>query len=1037
MVEEADARAGVAAGALRYAAARMFEDGVGDLAAAMDHLQLALDEPPTGDLPPGAARAAPARGRGGQPLDGDRPAGRRDGGRPGRSPRAPSWRSRRPTCSRTALLAREPGARGASRRRWRWCPGTPRRAAGRCEESASRGRRRALSAAVGARAPAGRGGHRAGERGRLLCRLALLAEADPERTRRGAGAVAAGARRGRGRGRGGAGARGHAAGGGARSARTRELARAVELEAEAAAGRRAGGLAGAGGGAGAPPAGRRRRARRRWSRRRAPPIPTIRRCCSLSAARSPGGRAAGREARRCLDHHAELLERSRLGARRCRVSARTSPSTTRATTRRRRRATAACWRRAPGDPVALVGAGAHRLAHRRRARAGARWPRRPSIAAATRPSARRWRCAPRSWPRRRRTICRGRRRWPGGRSRRCPATRRRCTCWSGSTRRSGAGTRWSRSSRSTRRRRRAIARRRRGAARDGAREPATRFERAGRAVRGAPAAIRARRWRSTASGPRWATRRPAALRALLRAAEKAGDALVAAEAALKLGTEIPELSAETRVRLVLPRGDHLRGARRRRRRGDPRLRGGAGAGSRLRGRRWRGWRARTTAAGSSRRWRRCCRGRRRPRPNPASASALEVEAARIYALRLGRVDDGAGGDGARAVAAIRPTSRAIAEHVRLLARLGARRRAGGGAGQPRPGAGRSGRQGGGLPAAGGDRRVAAAAAARGAGRHRARGWRRSSAERHSGAAADPDRAASASTSWSGAGRGAGARRELGASGRTGQRRARERRGGALDLAWRLADPEAALARGARRRWRLAPGDGAVLDAGGDAGDRSSGAIARRALALERLATSSGDAGDRRGAAGARRRRRASARPRRRDEALPETLRAPAPGGRDARDRGGARGARAAGDARAATGRCVILARRQLAESAPDAATRAVLLWELGCAHLGGRRSGAAPTPTSRARSRPTRRFLPALRALARLREATRRRARRRRAVRARGAPDQGAGARRRRASARRRASTPTRSATTRWPAAAWRRCWRSSPRRRPTSRCWR
>ena len=29
---------------LRYAAARMFEDGVGDLAGAMDHLQLALDK---------------------------------------------------------------------------------------------------------------------------------------------------------------------------------------------------------------------------------------------------------------------------------------------------------------------------------------------------------------------------------------------------------------------------------------------------------------------------------------------------------------------------------------------------------------------------------------------------------------------------------------------------------------------------------------------------------------------------------------------------------------------------------------------------------------------------------------------------------------------------------------------------------------------------------------------------------------------------------------------------------------------------------
>ena len=52
MVEEADARSGIAAGTLRYAAARMFEDGVGDLAAAMDHLQLALDEPPSATFRP-------------------------------------------------------------------------------------------------------------------------------------------------------------------------------------------------------------------------------------------------------------------------------------------------------------------------------------------------------------------------------------------------------------------------------------------------------------------------------------------------------------------------------------------------------------------------------------------------------------------------------------------------------------------------------------------------------------------------------------------------------------------------------------------------------------------------------------------------------------------------------------------------------------------------------------------------------------------------------------------------------------------------
>src|SRR5450432_1157471 len=45
MIEEADAREGMAAGALRYAAARLFEDGVGDVGAAVEHLQLALDQP--------------------------------------------------------------------------------------------------------------------------------------------------------------------------------------------------------------------------------------------------------------------------------------------------------------------------------------------------------------------------------------------------------------------------------------------------------------------------------------------------------------------------------------------------------------------------------------------------------------------------------------------------------------------------------------------------------------------------------------------------------------------------------------------------------------------------------------------------------------------------------------------------------------------------------------------------------------------------------------------------------------------------------
>ena len=84
-----------------------------------------------------------------------------------------------------------------------------------------------------------------------------------------------------------------------------------------------------------------------------------------------------------------------------------------------------------------------------------------------------------------------------------------------------------------------------GAARDAARETSARFERVG--------ALYEERLqdpgKALALYGEWAElgeRRPAALRALLRAAEKAGDALVAAEAALKLGTEIPELPADAR-----------------------------------------------------------------------------------------------------------------------------------------------------------------------------------------------------------------------------------------------------------------------------------------------------------------------------------------------------------------------------------------------------------------------------------------------------------------------------------------------------------
>ena len=47
LAEEAETREGLAAGALRYAAARIIEDRVGDAASAIDHLQLAVGAPPT------------------------------------------------------------------------------------------------------------------------------------------------------------------------------------------------------------------------------------------------------------------------------------------------------------------------------------------------------------------------------------------------------------------------------------------------------------------------------------------------------------------------------------------------------------------------------------------------------------------------------------------------------------------------------------------------------------------------------------------------------------------------------------------------------------------------------------------------------------------------------------------------------------------------------------------------------------------------------------------------------------------------------
>ena len=156
----------------------MFEDGVGDLAAAMDHLQLALDEPPAATFRPVlralrlhaveagsswtaidlldiemaaagtvAAQADLAVEKAGlleHPLLVARSGPRRAG--------------------RGAVA----GARAIRRRCWRWRRARSGRPTPRCCSRCSNG---------GWPRPAS-----AGERGRLLCRLALLAEASPDRT---------------------------------------------------------------------------------------------------------------------------------------------------------------------------------------------------------------------------------------------------------------------------------------------------------------------------------------------------------------------------------------------------------------------------------------------------------------------------------------------------------------------------------------------------------------------------------------------------------------------------------------------------------------------------------------------------------------------------------------------------------------------------------------------------------------------------------------------------------------------------------------
>jgi tetratricopeptide (TPR) repeat protein len=169
----------------------------------------------------------------------------------------------------------------------------------------------------------------------------------------------------------------------------------------------------------------------------------------------------------------------------------------------------------------------------------------------------------------------------------------------------------------------------------------------------------------------WATsgvRKPAALRALLRAAEKAGDALIAAEAALKLGTEVPGLADDARVawryraatiyeeraaaddeairayEAVLELAPSFR----------PALAGLARAHERRKNvEALVDVLAREAAVEA----------------NPAHASALEIEAARLALGRLGRPEQALAAVG-RALAFDAANVAAHAEHVRVLGRLG-------------------------------------------------------------------------------------------------------------------------------------------------------------------------------------------------------------------------------------------------------------------------------------------------------------------------------------------------------------------------------
>ena len=948
MVEEADARTGIASGTLRYAAARMFEDGVGDLAAAMDHLQLALDEPPTATFRPVLRGLRLHAVEAGSPwtaidlLDIEIAV-------------AGTVAAKAELLVEKAGLLENPlGARDRARavieEALALVPGHT-AALLALEESAIRGGDAALLQSVLDRRLAAASS--AGERGRLLCRLALLAESNPERipealdlwlraldedAGKGAAALArAGTRRVA-----------------ARIGKDVALARAVELEAESATGpERAAWL-----GLAAALARHRLGATARAvalvedARTADPNDPAL---LYLSTANHLEA-GSWTKARLCLDHHAEISQDKDWAATLAGLGAHLAEHH-----EGDDEAAAARYRRLlearSGDPVALVAL--ERIASRtgdapaqvRLAEAAVdRSGDAAERAALAMRAAELAETAAHDLPRAAALARRALDAVPGY----APAAHvlerlyAALGQWGelvkvveGDASAAAVGDRAPGSPQ--------------GAAREGVRQTSVRFERVG--------ALYEERLqdpgKALALYSEWAElgeRRMSALRALLRAAEKAGDALVAAEAALKLGTELPDLPAEAKFawcyRAAVIYEERAAADDEAVRAYEAALALDPGSRPALAGLARAHYRGRKLEALAG-----VLLQQAASEHNPASASALAVEAARFYALRLGRVDDALAA-AARALSLDPANVAAIAEHARLLARVGRGDQlveALGGLGQaladPIDKAAAYRLQAEISEWQLGHAREALAAVERAASAM--------SAERHSGASAIR---VALQRLYQLVGRGAEqAAAELS---RLSEGQRAPDVGRSLDLAWRLGDPEAAW-RAVRAALDAAPGDGAVLDAAVTLATKL-GRDRERAQALEKLAASSDNAET--GAvflrAAATARERAASHP---NEVLIETL----PLLRRVVETHATEDALAMMERRATRAGewpLAIIARRQLADLAPDEITRATLLWELGCAHLASGDLGGADADFTRALEADAT-FLPALRAQARLREA--------------------------------------------------------------------